>query len=76
MEDGLLVIMNEIKNLEKLRRYHLSPLMGVYETDDCVVLVEQKAEAGNMIDYIKMQSGHYDGELVRVMMKKILENLK
>ena len=29
-----------------------------------------------MIDYIKMQSGHYDGELVKVMMKKIVENLK
>lgn len=29
-----------------------------------------------MIEYIKMQSGNYNEDLVKVMMKKVLENLK
>lgn len=59
-EDTELIIINEIINLQKLRKYHLSPLIGVYETDDCVILILQRAEAGNMIDYLKMQAGHYN----------------
>ena len=30
-------------NLEKLRRYNLSPLIETYETDDAVIIVMQKA---------------------------------
>ena len=70
--DGELIVKNEIINMEKLRKYHLSPLIAIYETNDCIILVMQKAEAGNMIDYIKMQKGKYNGDLVKAMMKKIL----
>lgn len=55
MEDKELIIANEILNLLKLRKFHLSPLIGIFETDDCIILVIQKAEAGNMKDYIKKQ---------------------
>lgn len=37
------IIENEICILEKLKKYHLSPLINAYETEDCVVFVLLKA---------------------------------
>lgn len=37
------MIINEILNLERLRKFNLSPLIGVYQTHDCVIIVMKKA---------------------------------
>lgn len=43
-----------------LRKFKLSPLIGVYESSDCIILVLQKAEAGSMLDYLQSQAQNYN----------------
>ena len=63
-------------NLEKLRNFKLSPLIGVYETDDCVIIVMQKAGAGNMKGYLQQHSQDYSEELIKNIIYKVLQSLK
>lgn len=70
------MIINEILNLEKLRKFNLSPLIGVYETNDCVIIVMQKAGAGNMINYLQEHASDYNEELIRNIIFKVLLSLK
>lgn len=66
------MLFNEIDKLERLRRYNLSPLIEVYEAQDCIILVMQKAEAGDMVSYLQLENLHYDGNLIRTIMQQIL----
>lgn len=70
------IINNEIMNLEKLRKYKLSPLIGVYETNNEIIIVMQKAEAGNMMDYLQLHAEDYSEELIKKIIFKVLQNLK
>lgn len=47
--DEIQILKNEIVILEQLRHWQLSPLIEVYETPDCVVMVLRQASAGNML---------------------------
>lgn len=75
-QDWVMVIMNEILNLEKLRKFKLSPLIGVYETDDCIVIVMQKAGAGNMREYLQQHVADYGEELIKNIIWKVILSLK
>lgn len=72
---GMAIVENEISILERLRKFHISPLIGIYETEDCVILVLLKAEAGNMLNYLCKHRQDYNGEFIKKIMAKILENL-
>lgn len=61
--------------LEKLKKYHLSPLINIYESDDCIIFVLLKAEAGNMIDYLCDHQQDYNEEFIKKIMVKVLDNL-
>jgi calcium/calmodulin-dependent protein kinase I len=76
MSHGTAIIKNEITNLEKLRKYKLSPLIGVYETEEMIIIVMQKAEAGNMLDYLQFHADDYNEEFIKTIIFKTLINLK
>jgi calcium/calmodulin-dependent protein kinase I len=75
-DHGTAIIYNEITNLQKLREFKLSPLIGVYETEESVIIVQQKAAAGNMMNYLRLHAENYNEDLIKNLIFKILHNLK
>lgn len=69
------MVKNEIRNLHHLKPYHISPLIEVFETIDAVVLVQHKADAGDMMNFLKKQSHCYGEELIKGIIFKILEKV-
>ena len=72
---GIELVKNEIRNLHHLKPYHISPLIEVFETIDAVVLVQHKADAGDMMNFLKKQSHCYGEELIKGIIFKILEKV-
>ena len=50
---------NEIRILQNLRRYQISPLISTYETVDSYILVLEKGSGGHLFDYIQTFSCNY-----------------
>lgn len=42
-----------------MKNYRISPLKSTYETEDCFILVLEKGDGGNLMDYIQNHSEDY-----------------
>jgi serine/threonine protein kinase len=73
---GLHMLHNEIRILQNLRRFHISPLISTYETVDCFVLVLEKGCGGHLFDYIEAHSSSYGEKMLKSIFKQLLDILK
>lgn len=58
-----------------MKKFNISPLIAIFSTLDAVILVQHKAEAGDMVQYLKKQEHTFNEEMIKDIMKQIIEKV-